>query len=227
MGQISSCPIEEFQVRIQETDRVCCSSGCNGNPVPVICDAECAVVWNDLYTDCGTTLSSIVGADQMPQFAAFQAQCLSLNKHSLLDAIAAAACRTFKSPFPFTTDAISTGADGVQIYGRADTVINSYHYVTQSSAVGTALSLPFTVSRRFFLLFWAEKQVPKLKPQFYTELHPKSLFTFFRKMTLASYTFSFLENVPPFQRSPLWCHRSGGAVCSRWTTWLGFPRGTS
>lgn len=60
MGQIGSCPMEQFQLRIQETDRICCSSGCGGQMVPEVCDPECAVVWNDLFSDCATTLSSMV-----------------------------------------------------------------------------------------------------------------------------------------------------------------------
>jgi hypothetical protein len=135
MGQIGACPMEQFQVRIQETDRVCCSSGCGGKLTPAICDPACAVVWNDLFTDCAATLSGMV-PESMPEFTAFQGKCLALDKHSLLDAIAAATCRTFAAPFPFTTDAVSSGADGVLIYGKADTVVNTYHAVTQAMVPG-------------------------------------------------------------------------------------------
>lgn len=78
----------------------------------------------------------MVAADSMPALAAFQDQCLSIDRHSLLDAVAAAECRTYASPFPFTTEAVSTSKDGVLIIGQPGTVVNSYYYVTQGTAAG-------------------------------------------------------------------------------------------
>ena len=136
LSNIGSCPMEQFQIRVQEVDRVCCPGGCGGQLVPQICTVECAVVWHDLWADCQATLASMVGLDTLPALASFEDDCLAVDKHALLDAIASAECRTYASPFPFTTDSISTASDGVQIFGAQDTVVNTYHYVTQSTVPG-------------------------------------------------------------------------------------------
>lgn len=78
----------------------------------------------------------MVATTSMPALATFQDQCLSIDRHSLLDAVAAAECRTYASPFPFTTESGSTSNDGVQIIGQPDTVLNDYYYVTQGTAAG-------------------------------------------------------------------------------------------
>lgn len=39
-----SCPMEQLQLRVQETDRVCCPDGCGGQLVPEMCTPDCAVV---------------------------------------------------------------------------------------------------------------------------------------------------------------------------------------
>ena len=56
-----SCPMEQLQLRVQETDRVCCPDGCNGQLVPEMCTPDCAVVVRELITIASLLSEMFVG----------------------------------------------------------------------------------------------------------------------------------------------------------------------
>ena len=88
-----TCPFETFNERSAELNAVCCTGGdCVDRGLPPTCSFDCAVVYNSLYDDCYTILSSMVGEALMPTYDNFADQCFNFDARSIIYAVGTADC---------------------------------------------------------------------------------------------------------------------------------------
>ena len=88
-----TCPFETFNERSAELNAVCCTGGdCVDRGLPPTCSFDCAVVYNSLYDDCYTLLSSMVGEALMPTYDNFADQCFNFDARSIIYAVGTADC---------------------------------------------------------------------------------------------------------------------------------------
>jgi hypothetical protein len=87
------CPFDTFNERSAELNAVCCTGGdCVGNGLPPTCSFDCAVVYNSIYDDCYTLLSTMVGPDLLPTYDNFADQCFNFDARSIIYAAGSADC---------------------------------------------------------------------------------------------------------------------------------------
>jgi hypothetical protein len=97
-----SCPVDEFQARVDAANAACCDQGTGScdSGVPGTCDALCALTYLDFYSSCRRILNVAVAPEQAAAYDRLYDTCGSLPAEDLLLALSGASCSADSAPAP-------------------------------------------------------------------------------------------------------------------------------